>query len=176
MSDPAAASVNAGAASELSGTDLDAHLTTVGIEILVAELRARFYHAKFILGRTYVFKALHFPRKVTEKDVEHCVSAIAAGCMWPPALATARQKKRLLPHLFTWTQNFDAMRVILRISRTNECLRNLCNDRLGPRRTERVTTEMLQWIRDVKQIDGIADWSWNFLQSLFAEPVPKLEG
>lgn len=134
--DPSAIPADAGLSGERLTSDLDAHMTAVGLEILVVELRARFYYARFILNRIYIFKALHFPQKMNKEDVEHCVSAITAGSMWPLALAPARQKKRLLPHLFTWTQNFIAMLVILCTSPSNECLREICNEQLGPKSTE----------------------------------------
>lgn len=173
--DLSAVCTDAGVSGQFPTADLDNHLTAVGLEVLACELRARFYHAKFVLHRTYLFKALHFPGEMNEEDVERCVSAIAAGCMWPTALAPARQKKRLVPHLFTWTQNFIALLVILRTSQSNEYLRRICNKRLESRRLERATAEMLHRIRDIKQIDGIGEWSWQFLPSLFAETQPEFD-
>lgn len=166
---------DARSSSTLPTTDFDAYFTNVGLEMTAVEIRARFYFARFILGRTYIFKALHFPAKMEEKDVELCGSAIAAGCMLPAALAPARQNKRLLPHLFTWTQNFIAMLIILRTARTNECLRNICEECIAAKHLEHATSEMLHWIRDVKQIDGIADWSWRFLPGLSAPGPSKPE-
>lgn len=153
----------------LLATAIDAHLTAAGFEILAVELRARFYYARFILGRPFIFKALHFPEMMKDQDTDYCASAIQAGCLWPAALAPAWQKKRLLPHLFTWTQNFIAMLSILWIAKSNECLSRICTERIGEEQLDRVIRDMLHWIRDIKQIDGIAEWSWNFLAPLFAD-------
>lgn len=141
--------------------------TRAGAEILAVELRARFYYARFILGRPFIFKALHFASLMNAQDAEYCVSAIYAACLWPAALAPARHKKRLLPHLFTWTQNFIALLTILWIQRHNAYLRELCQEKMDPEFVEQVIEEMLHWIRDVKQIDGIAGWSWHFLHPMF---------
>lgn len=42
-------------------------------------------------------------------------------------------------------------------------------------RLRRVAVDMLHWIDDVRQIDGIADWSWHFLQSLSWDPGPEIK-
>lgn len=158
--------------------DLQSYLSADGLAILVAELRARFYYAKFLLGRPFIFKALHFPETMKERETEYCASAIEAGCLWPAALAPVRSKKRLLPHLFTWTQNFIAILSILWISRSNECLRQICTEWLDDSKLEGVLMEMMHWLRDVRQIDGIAEWGWQFLHPLFSGSprVPRREG
>lgn len=151
------------------------HLTRAGAEILAVELRARFYYAQFNLGRPFIFKALHFPKLMNEQDDEFCASAIEAACLWPAALAPVRHKKRLVPHLFTWTQSFISLLSILWTSRRNEYLGRICDERLDRAWLDAVIIELLNWIRDVKQIDGIAEWSWHFLQPLFSTP-PEIAG
>lgn len=37
-------------------------------DIQVALLRTKYYHAKFVVHRPFVYKALHFPEQVTEED------------------------------------------------------------------------------------------------------------
>ena len=151
----------------------ETYLTRAGAEILAVELRARFYYARFILGRPFIFKALHFSELMDDQDTEYCASALHAACLWPTALAPVRHKKRLLPHLFTWTQSFIALLTVLWISRRHDTLRAICDERLGEERVEEVAKEMLHWIRDVKQIDGIAAWSWNFLRPMFLGEPPE---
>jgi hypothetical protein len=141
----------------------------IGVELLTAELRARFYFARFILCRPFIFKALHFAQLFNARDAEYCAYAIRDACLLPLALSRARHYKRLLPHLFTWTQNFIAILLILWISKHNDCLREICSERLDGQIIEDTTVQMLHWIKDVKQIDSIAEWSWQILQPLFSE-------
>lgn len=145
-------------------------LNQVGAEILAAELRARFYYAQFILGRPFIFKALHFAEFMNDQDAEYCAQAIRSACLWPAVLSPARHQKRLLPHLFTWTQNFIAILTILWMSRRNDCLGQICREKLDEEWVERMVGQMLFWIKDIKQIDNIAEWSWHFLQPLFSIP------
>ena len=150
------------------GERSNSHITRAGAEILAVELRARFYYAQFILGRPFIFKALHFPEIMTAEDAEHCAHAIRAACCLPIALSRARNKKRLLPHLFTWTQNFVAILSILWISHHNECLRQICEKKLDSAWVREMVAQMLHWLQDVRQIDSIAEWSWRFLNPLFS--------
>ena len=140
-----------------------------GPKVLTAELRTRFYYARFILYRPFVFKALHFAQLMTAHDAECCASAIRAACLWPITLAPARDKKLLIPHLFTWTQNFIGILPILWMSRSNDCLNQICREQLDGNAVDVATTLMLEWIRDIKQIDGIAEWSWQILEPLFSQ-------
>lgn len=53
-------------------TDLDVepvHYSFV-YDIQVALLRTRYYYAKYIVHRPYVYKALHFPEQMTQLDAE----------------------------------------------------------------------------------------------------------
>ena len=151
----------------IAGIDQNSQLRRAGSEILAAELRARFYYARWMLGRPFIFKALHLADLMDEHEADRCALAIQAACLWPTVLGPAKRNKRLLPHLFTWTQNFIAILVILFISEHNECLRKICSERLDEIWIEEATRNMLHWIKDVKQIDGIAEWSWPLLEPLF---------
>lgn len=49
-------------------------------------------------------------------------------------------------------------------------LRSIRTDFCGPRFEEEVDTTvdmMLDWIRDLKSVDPLAQWSWNILQSIY---------
>ena len=92
----------------------------LGPDLLNAELRTRFYYAHFILYRPFSFKALHLPHLMSAHDAQYCALAIRAACTWPVTLAPARERKRLIPHLFTWTQSFTGILLILWMSRNNE--------------------------------------------------------
>lgn len=137
------------------------------LDIITAQLRTRFYYARFMIYRPFVYKALHFPELMTPDDVTCCALAIQSACLWPLAMAPPKNKKRLVPHLFTWTQNFMGILLILRMTTENECLKQICDERVNRDELERTASLMLDWLRDVKQVDGIADWSWNILSPLY---------
>lgn len=63
------------------------------MDMAVAQLRTRFYHARFLIYRPFVCKALHFPDLTTADDRVRCGYAIDTACMWPVfPLATQSQK------------------------------------------------------------------------------------
>jgi hypothetical protein len=96
------------------------------IDILTAELRTRFYYARHMLYRPFVYKALHFPELTSTDDANSCVLAVQAACLWPVFTAPARDKKRLVPHMFTWTNSSIGVLLILRMIQVNETLRGVC--------------------------------------------------
>jgi hypothetical protein len=133
-------------------------------DIAVAQLRTRFYHARFLICRPFIYKALHLPQLMTADDRVKCAFAIDAACLWPLSLAPPKNKKHLIPHLFSWTQNFLAMMSVLRVCRTNHYLSDLCDERgIAGDDLESAISSMTRWLEDVKQVDGIADWSTRVL-------------
>lgn len=138
------------------------------LDIVTAQLRTRFYYARFMMYRPFVYKALHFPERMTPDDRNCCALAIKSALMWPISLAPTKNKKRLVPHLFAWTQNFLGILLILRMTTENECLKSICEDHVDPDEVEKTVALMLDWVRDVKQVDGIADWSWSIVDPLYA--------
>ena len=138
-----------------------------GMNILVAELRSRFYHARFILYRPFVFKALHFPQLMTLHDVDCYVCAVKCACSWPIAMAPAKDAKRLIPHLFTWTQSFIGVLLALWMAANDERTMQLSLEQIDRDEMQRTMVLLRQFILDVKQIDGIADWAWRILEPLF---------
>ena len=155
----------------LGGTDFDEVVTESGRDVLITELRSRFYYARYILYRPFVFKALHFPQLMMIHDEDYCAFAIRDACLCPVTMVPVKSKKPLVPHLFSWTQNFIGILLILWLSQSNECLHRICAERLDARVTENSATVMLQWIVDVKRIDGIAEWSLRLLQPLFPHVI-----
>lgn len=138
------------------------------LDIVTAQLRTRFYYARFMMYRPFVYKALHFPELMTEEDANCCALAIQSACLWPLAMAPPKNKKRLVPHLFAWTQNFLGILLILRMTMENECLGRICEERVNREDMDRTASLMLEWVRDVKQVDGIAEWSWRILEPLYS--------
>ena len=138
------------------------------LDIVTAQLRTRFYYARFNLYLPFIYKALHFSELMTHDDTDCCALAIQSACLWPISMASPKDKKRLIPHLFTWTQYFISILLILKMTEENDCLRRICHEKLDPERMEITVSLLLEWLRDVKEIDGIAEWSWGILEPLFS--------
>lgn len=141
------------------------------LDVVTAQLRTRFYYARFMLYRPLLYKALHFPELMTADDANCCALAIKSACLWPLTMAPPKNKKRLIPHLFTWTQNFLDILLILRMCTVNDCLRSIVEEGgvVGRQEVELSIRLMLEWIRDVKQVDGIAEWSWGIFEPLYGQ-------
>ncbi|KAK1808457.1 hypothetical protein LTR12_017185 [Friedmanniomyces endolithicus] len=139
------------------------------LDVVTAQLRTRFYYARFMTYRPFVYKALHFPELMTPDDCNCCALAIKSVCMWPLAMAPPKNKKRLAPHMFAWTQSFMGILLILRMTTANDCLSRIVDEAhvVGRQEIEGTMDIMLDWMRDVKQVDGIAEWSWGILEPLY---------
>jgi hypothetical protein len=46
-------------------------------------------------------------------------------------------------------------------------LKRICEKQVDPSDLESTIVLMLDWIKDVKQVDGIAEWSWKIIEPLF---------
>lgn len=141
---------------------------TYNLDILTGQLRTRFYYARYMIYRPFIYKALHFPEHMTTEDTKNCALAIESACLWPMAFAPPKDKKRLVPHLFAWTQNFLGILLILRMTVENEFLRNVCENHVNNQDIERTALLLLEWIQDAQQMDGIAEWSWKLLEPLYS--------
>ena len=137
-----------------------------GLDIITAELRTRFYYARFILFRPFIFKALHFSDLMSRYDVESAAFAIKAVSLWPIAMRPTKFKKRLIPHLFTWTQNFVGILLILWVLQHNEQLGEPYREQLNRSEIQETITAIWEWMEDIRQVDGIAEWSWQILEPL----------
>jgi hypothetical protein len=134
------------------------------IDIAVAQLRTRLYHARFLAHRPFVYKALHARELMTAGDRARCSLAIDAACLWPLSLAPPKNKKRLVPHLFSWTQNFLVILLVLQMFRNDENLGDICKEGgVAAEDIEGSIGSMIGWLEDVKQEDGIAEWSVRVL-------------
>lgn len=138
------------------------------LDLVTAQLRTRFYYARYMMYRPFVYKALHFPELMTEDDCNCCALAIKSALLWPIAMAPPKNKKRLVPQLFAWTQNFLGILLILRMTKENACLRQICEEHVDQEEIKRTVSLMLEWVRDVRQLDGIAEWSWKILEPLYS--------
>ncbi|RMY10018.1 hypothetical protein D0866_14540 [Hortaea werneckii] len=133
-------------------------------DMLTAHLRTRFYYARYVLYRPFVFKALHYPELMSAVDVEYCALAINSMCLWPSLMAPPKLKKRLVPHLYTWTQNHLGMLLIFQAIRRRDSLARICDEKIGLQRVQETTELMMDWMRDAKQVDGTAEWGWKVME------------
>ena len=147
------------------------------LDIATAQLRTHFY-ARFMIYRPFVYKALHLPGSMTTDDCNCCALAIEAACMWPLAMAPPKDKRRLIPHLFAWTQNFVGILLILKMCSVNDCLRAICDEGgvVCWDEISQTVSLMLDWMRDIKQVDGIAEWSWRILAPLHGVGDREMRG
>lgn len=138
------------------------------LDVVTAQLRTRFYYARFILYRPFVYKALHFPELMTSDDASCCALAIKSTFFWPVCMSPPKNKKRLVPHLFAWTQNLMSILLILRMTTESDCLKRICDENVDRDEIQQAVSLMLEWMADIRQIDGIADWSWKLIEPLYS--------
>ncbi|OCK80798.1 hypothetical protein K432DRAFT_296919 [Lepidopterella palustris CBS 459.81] len=141
--------------------------------ILTAQLRSRYYYARFIIYRPFIFKALHYPDHMSSEDRQLAARCLQSALLWPIAMYPCKDRKRLVPMLFAWTQNFLGMLLILRMITVSECMDSIASQYLDETEIKDTVMLLLSWMKDVKEVDGIADWSWPILQSLYSE-VPGI--
>ena len=137
------------------------------IDISTAHLRTRFYYARFMIYRPFVYKALHFPHLTSMADIECVVTCLESALSWPIIMYPPKAKKRLVPCLFAWTQNSMGILLILRMSLENNLLGRISQERISQRAVEETVMLMLDWLRDAKQEDAVAEWCWNVIQPLY---------
>ena len=137
--------------------------------MLTAQLRTRYYYARYLLYRPYVYKALHHPKQMSAEDDDYCVVALFSMYLWPSLMAPPKSKKRLVPHLFAWTQNYLGMLLIFKVMQTSNYTLQMCRERVGAGRIQETVSLMLEWMRDAQQVDGTAEWGWKIVEPLFAQ-------
>ena len=137
------------------------------LDLITAQLRTHFYYARYMLYRPFVYKALHFYELMTPEDNECCALAIKSTLLWPIAMAPPKDKKRLVPHAFSWTQNFLGILLVLRMTTENACLKQICEKHVNREELKVTVGLLLDWIRDMRQVDAVADWGWKILEPLY---------
>ncbi|ESZ98939.1 hypothetical protein SBOR_0695 [Sclerotinia borealis F-4128] len=140
-------------------------------DIQVAVLRTRYYYAKYTAYRPFIFKVLHFPELVTSDDALNVAECLRSCLLWPLLLSPPSRYKRLIPYLFTWSQIFLSILLIVHLSKHNMMLKNICDNMCGERYhrdIDETVKLMLDWIRDLKEADDpIALWCWNMLRGIY---------
>ncbi|KAM3074992.1 hypothetical protein ACMFMG_007545 [Clarireedia jacksonii] len=140
-------------------------------DIQVALLRTRYYYAKYMAYRPFVYKALHFPEQMTQEDAESVAECLRSCLLWPLLLSPPSRRKRLIPYLFCWSQNFLGILLILHLTKHNVMLKdiveNLCGERYQ-RDVDQTIQLMLDWISDLKEArDPMAEWCWKVLRGIY---------
>jgi hypothetical protein len=85
-------------------------------------------------------------------------------------MSPASRRKRLVPYLFCWSQNFLGILIIFHMTRHNDMLQNIRANLCGPNFETEVNVSielMLDWIRDLKSSDPIAMWCWKVLKGIY---------
>jgi hypothetical protein len=136
-------------------------------DIMVAQLRARFYNARFTLLSPFLYLALHHPELLSSDDTQHCISALESTLLWPLSATSVSNRKRLVSHHFTWTQNAVSFLCIFAMIGKSGTLGEICKQHLNLGELRISVAVQLAWLQDLKAIDGIADWAWRLLHPLF---------
>ncbi|OMP84332.1 hypothetical protein BK809_0000339 [Diplodia seriata] len=143
----------------------------VHVDILLAQLRCRYYYARFTILRPYLWRALHAPPGALALGpaavLDGFVGAVDAMLQWPVAYEPVAGKKRLIPNMFAWSQSFLMFLLVLRVVRANKVLMALCEERLGEGRVEESVVVMVGWLRDTRRLDGVAEWAWRTLEGMY---------
>ncbi|KAI9832178.1 MAG: hypothetical protein M1819_004530 [Sarea resinae] len=136
-------------------------------DLIVAALRSRFYYLRYMIYRPFVYKALHYPNHMTQEDIECCIICLKSCLNWPIYTAPPRDKKRLIPYVFSWTPNILGILLILHMTTENRVLKYIRESQFAPGELEQSASLMLDFILDMRQVDGIAELSWDILKPLY---------
>lgn len=121
-----------------------------------------------MIFQPYIWKALHFPTLQLVSDViDRFVMGVDSMLQWPLAYSPLKDKKRLIPNSYAWTQSFLMFLLILRAIREDPRLVQVCADRIGLARIDESVEVMLEWMDDMQQVDGVAAWSRSTLGPLY---------
>lgn len=142
------------------------------LDIITAHLRSRFYFARHLLYRPFVYKALHFSELLTREDVECASLALRSALMWPVLMAPPKDKKRLIPYPLCWTQTCTSILLILKMIQIHDQLASICEEHVNATFVRSTVSLMLDWLHDVSQVDSIAAWSWALLEPVFSVHEP----
>jgi hypothetical protein len=136
------------------------------LDILIALLRSRYLYARYIIYLPFVYKALHYPDQMSNDDFYGVTWCLKACLHWPVVMSPPKDKKRILPHLFSWTHCFIGMIILFKMIPRSESLTWVKNHHFSNGELEESLSLMLDWIADMKQVDGIAWWASHVIENL----------
>jgi hypothetical protein len=76
----------------------------------------------------------------------------------------------LVPYLFCWSQNLLGILLIIYLTQHNPMLSEIRAQLCGARfeaAVDQTVEVMLDWVRDLKSTDSIAQWCWKILQGVY---------
>lgn len=142
-------------------------------DVQVALLRSRYYYAKYLIHRPFLYKALHHPDAMTQDDAIGAAECLKASLKWPIAMSPTCLHKRLVPCPFFFTQNFFGILVLLHLVLSDRVpiLTRIKDTLCGGERFEveaKETVELyVDWIRDLRDVEPSAVWDWDVVDALF---------
>ncbi|KAF1983066.1 hypothetical protein K402DRAFT_414646 [Aulographum hederae CBS 113979] len=148
----------------------------MSIDISTAQLRSRYYYALFIIYRPFVYKALHYPEITTAEDRRNAGECIQASLKWPIVMYPVRDKKRLIPYGFAWTQNFLGILLILRMSLDHKTMAGIVDEFVNKQEMQETIVLLLDWFEDMQQVDGVAEWGHEVMSNLWGRQYAADEG
>lgn len=144
-----------------------------GLEITMAQLRARCYDVRFTLLSPFLQLALHTSDLLSDDDTQHCAPAIDATLIWPLATASIPERKRLFWHHSTWTYDDMSFLCITVMIGKNTTLESICKQDLDLTQSCMSVAFPHCWLQDLKAIDIIAEWALQLLYPLFVRDMIK---
>jgi hypothetical protein len=142
------------------------------VNLQAALLRTHYYYTLHLIGRPYLFKVLHHPHAASREDMEGAAQCLKAGLLWPIASEPSSRQKRVIPHLFLWTQNLLCVLIFLQLSQRSPLLEvrtEFCGADFSTR-AARTTSLYIEWIRDLKDWDPVAQWCWEIVRAIYRLP------
>ena len=79
----------------------------------------------------------------------------------------SKHRKRLVPHLFTWTHNSVGILLILHITKYSGTLRRACEGHVSDEDLNMAVSLLLDWLKDMRLVDATAQWACEFLLPIF---------
>ncbi|KAK3355790.1 hypothetical protein B0H65DRAFT_58038 [Neurospora tetraspora] len=142
-------------------------------DVQVALLRSRYYYAKYLIHRPFLYKALHHPDAMTQDDAIGAAECLKASLKWPIAMSPTCLDKRLVPCPFFFTQNFFGILVLLHLVLSDKVpiLTKIKDTLCGGERFEMEAKETVElyvnWIRDLSDVEPSAGWDWDVVSAMF---------
>lgn len=148
-------------------TDIRMRLSDTCLNIGLANLQTRYYQARSLLLRPYLYRMMFGPLSPRSNDRVHCGQALQSMLWWPLFVAPSKDMKRLVPHHSTWTQGaIDNLRLFALI-RHNDGLKRLCEECVDLRLLRATVAHNICWLADLSFMNGLAGWAWELLRSHF---------
>jgi hypothetical protein len=135
----------------------------------VAWLRSWYYYARHMTYRPFVHKALHAPESMTPQDCLLAANCLQDALLWPIAMAPCADMKRVFPGSFNWTYCFVEVLLMFRMIRESEMLASINDQYLDAGELRQTVFALLDWVRDMSQIDGLAGWASGLMEKLYPE-------